>query len=199
MTEAPYVLKSISELARHYGVSKQAVSKAVKKLLAHDPDTPIERNAQGNVVRVSVAHYDLHRQGSATTIATVAVFEDNPDADKPVAASHSFEEARRQAEWLKVGFAKIRDQEERGDLVRLSAITATTTDVGRDIRAMIQRLPNCADDMAIAVSRNGSEGARSMLRRFGDDLAAKIWKRLGDIPAASGKGARSQDDISEDE
>lgn len=197
MTEIAYTLKTISELARHYGVSKQAVSKAVKKLLAYDPDTPVERNAQGGIVRVSAAHYDVHRQGYATPSAPEIV--DIGDALEPPAPSTSFEEARRQAEWLKVDRARTNHLVDTGALLHREVTLKAVRAAGGDIRAALQRLPNRADDLAIAVSRNGTDGAREALRRIGDEMVAAIWKSLeGMFTSASAKSARSQDPAEEE-
>jgi DNA-binding MarR family transcriptional regulator len=56
------IMWSIGQIAERDGVSKAAISKAVKKLIEQRPETPKELDGQGRVLLVSVAHYDEFRQ-----------------------------------------------------------------------------------------------------------------------------------------
>ena len=50
------VMWSIAQIAARDGVSKPAVSKAVKKLIEDRPETPVQRGGHGQVLGVSLAH-----------------------------------------------------------------------------------------------------------------------------------------------
>lgn len=171
------IMWTMTQIAERDGISKMAVSKAVKSLIAAKPETPVERDGRGRIMSVSLAHYDHFRQRHSNPAKTGS-------AARPTKASaiqggeDSFEEARRQAEWLKVGRETIRHQEECAQLVRRDLVEEAVGKIGREIRALVARLQNRADDLAIAVSREGVHGARVALRgisfELGNDIADKL-------------------------
>nr|WP_210259822.1 hypothetical protein [Martelella sp. HB161492] len=184
---------TIAAIAERDGVSKMAVSKAVKKLAEAKPDTPIERDGQGRVMRVSLAHYDEFRSrhsNPAKTKAPIRTLAEEPVADSGAAegglrVKDSFEEARRQSEWLKVGREKIRHQEAIGQLVRADLMGEAIRQAGSDIQQILRKLQNRADDVAIAVSKEGAHGARIALRKIADEFGNSIADRLGKLAEAA--------------
>lgn len=197
MDAGPVVFRTVGEIAALHGVSKQAVSKNLKRLVEAG-DVPVERDGRGRIVRVSLAHYDHARErftNPAKTVARPGSSDTEGDAGERVATSaprvpptDSFEEARRQNEWLKVTREKLRHQEEMRQLVRADALAEAMTIAGREIQAIIMRLPNRADDIALAVSREGQFGARTLLRTVAFELAEQIANRLGDVSATAPAG-----------
>ncbi|MDI7864311.1 hypothetical protein MRS76_20440 [Rhizobiaceae bacterium n13] len=174
-----HVMWTISQIAERDGVSKAAVSKTVKKLAEDRPDTPIERGMQGQVQRVSLAHYDHYRQRHVNPAkATAPIRSVVSSASAPIDPSDTFEEARRQAEWLKVGRERIRHQEDIGQLLRRDRVEEAQRTIGRDIQNIIRRLQNKADAVALAVSKEGVHGARVELRRIAFELGNEIADRL---------------------
>src|SRR5690606_25382565 len=113
---------------------------------------------------------------------------------KPVGGSQSRDEALRQEAWLKVGREKLRRQEEIGQLLRADRTRQAITVCGREIQSMVARLQNRADDMALAVGREGVHGLRVLLRQISFDLNTEIANRLEEILA----GADEQDELIED-
>jgi regulation of enolase protein 1 (concanavalin A-like superfamily) len=109
--------------------------------------------------------------------------------------SDTFEEARRQSEWLKVGREKIRHQEDCGQLVRRDQIDAALASVGAELQAIIRRLPNKADDIAIAVSKEGVHGVRVFLRQLAFDIGNQMADKLAEIAVS----APEHDALIEDE
>ena len=188
MTDATLIMWSISEIAARDSVSKMAISKQVKKLIAAKPETPVERDGLGRVMKISLAHYDEHRARHVNPAKASAPLR---TTDEPIAAERgkgaivpqpeSFEEARRQSEWLKVGRERIRHQEAIGALVRTDRTEEALRQAGRDIQAMMRRLQNRADDVALAVSKEGVHGARVALRRIADEVGNDIADRLAAI------------------
>lgn len=181
------VMWSIAQIAARDAISKPAVSKTVRRLLEERPDTPVERGSQGQVMRISLAHYDHYRQRHVNPAkATAPLRSADATGGTPVSQSESFEEARRQSEWLKVGREKIRRQEECGQLLRRDRSDEAHRVIGREIQSIIRRLQNRADDVALAVSKEGVHGARVALRQIafelGNEIADKLAGMASDAP-----------------
>lgn len=185
---------SVSQIAERDRVSKQAVSKTVQKMVEARPDTPIERGGQGQVLRVSLAHYDEYRQRHVNPAKATAPLR-APDGSTDGRGSdetgklprdeESFDEARRQAEWLKVGREKIRHQEDAGQLIRKDKQEQAAAVIGGQIQAIVRRLPNKADELALAVSKEGVHGARVLLRQIAFDIGNQIADKIEEIAEAS--------------
>lgn len=188
---------SIAQIAARDGISKAAVSKAAKKLLDDRPDTPVERGSQGQVLRLSLAHYDHYRQRHVNPAKATAPLRssDGPMFDfrqptatpplQPYRDEESFEEARRQSEWLKVGREKLRRQEEAGQLLRKDQTEQGVALVGAALQAIIRRLPNRADEIALAVSKEGVHGVRVLLRSIAFDIGNEMADKLSEIAEAA--------------
>jgi len=174
---------SVGQIAERDNVSPPAVSKAVKKLIEEKPDTPVERDGRGRVSRVSLAHYDHFRQrfvNPAKASAPIRLASE-PASNIPADQSSSFDEARRQAEWLKVGRERIRHQEAMGQLVRKDVLEGAVKAIGLEIRTVLQRLPNRADEVAMAVSKEGVHGARLVLRKISFEIGNEVADHLGAV------------------
>ncbi|AID18314.1 hypothetical protein PPF1_01 [Rhizobium phage vB_RleM_PPF1] len=190
---------SIAQIAERDGVSKAAVSKAAKKLIEDKPDTPVNRDGQGRIMLLSLAHYDHHRQRHVNPAKAKAEIR-APDQTGEAGGSKedpssSFDEARRQTEWLKLGRERIRHQEELGQLLRSDKIDQALRTAGLEIQAVIKRLSNRADELALAVSKEGVHGARVLLRTIAFELGNEIADRL----EAVSKTAPRMDDLIGDE
>ncbi|MFK0330692.1 hypothetical protein ACIQUB_06170 [Rhizobium sp. NPDC090275] len=195
------VMWSIAQIAARDGISKAAVSKAVKKMLDDWKDTPVERGSQGQVMRVSLAHYDEFRQrftnpAKATApIRGVSEGGHSGSTRPPPRDEESFEEARRQSEWLKVGREKIRHQEDCDQLIRKDRNEEALAIIGGEIQAILRRLPNRADEVAMAVSKEGVHGVRVLLRQIAFAIGTEIADKLAVIAAS----APEHDPLIEDE
>lgn len=185
------VMVTAGEVADRDGVSPQAVTKMVRGL-ATKHDIPIERDGRGRIARFSLAHYDhLRGQFSSSEKVAAARKEDAP----PSLSSSSRDEALRQEAWLKVGREKLRRQEHIGQLIRADRTRDALAICGREIQSLVARLQNRADDMALAVSREGAHGLRVLLRQISFDLNTEIAEKL----AAVVLDAPEQDEILEGE
>lgn len=193
MSDDALVMMTPAEVAARDGVSKQAVTKLVRQMVEKH-DLPVERDARGRVVRFSLAHYDHHRAQFASSARTNAVRQ--PDAPAmPDPQGKSRDEALRREAWLKVGREQLRRQEELGQLVRADRLAEGLTAIGREINRLIGRLPNRADDMALAVSREGAHGLRVLLRKIAFEINSEIADALQKVAVA----APDLDPIHEDE
>lgn len=187
---------SIAQIAARDGISKAAVSKAAKKLLEDRPETPVERGSQGQVQRISLAHYDHYRQRHVNPAKATAPLR-SPDGSMfdfrqptspqplPIRDEESFEEARRQSEWLKVSREKLRRQEEAGQLVRKDQTEQGVAMAGAALQAIIRRLPNRADEIALAVSKEGVHGVRVLLRNIAFEIGNEMADKLAEIAEAA--------------
>jgi hypothetical protein len=191
MTADNHVMVTVSYIADRDGVSKQAVSKTVRKMLAARPGTPVDLGPQGQVLRVSLAHYDEFRHRHVNPAKASAPLRPGglDQMEPPLSASadresDSFEEARRQAEWLKVGRERIRQQEDCGQLIRKDKTEEAVATIASALQQIIRQLPNRADEVAIAVSKEGVHGVRTILRRVAFEIGNKMADRLQEIAAA---------------
>lgn len=177
------VMVTPADVAARDNVTKQAVTKLVRQLVEKHK-LPVERDGRDRVVRFSLAHYD-HYRGEFASSEKVAASRNSPAAPTPQNSSTSRDEALRQEAWLKVGREKIRRQEEIGQLIRADRTRDALTVCGREIQNIIARLQNKADDMALAVSREGAHGLRVMLRQISFDLNSEIAEKLAAIVEAA--------------
>lgn len=169
------------EVAARDGVTKQAVTKLVRQLVEKH-SLPVERDGRDRIVRFSLAHYDHYRGEFASSEKTAAARKDAPPAPSAsLLSSTSRDEALRQDAWLKVARQRILRQEEMGALIRADRTREALTVCGREIQSLINRLQNKADDMAMAVSREGAHGLRVLLRTISFDLNREIADRLAAI------------------
>lgn len=181
MVDSVMVMRTPTEIAKRDGVSKQAVAKNIRKMVA-EHDLPVERDSRDRIMRVSLAHYDHHRGMFANP---AKVMPKDEGESEPLRSGDSFDEARRQNEWLKLTREKIRQAEEQGKLVRADLVEQALVSVGRTIQSEIKRLQNKADDIALAVSREGSSGARKELRNFSTELSQRIASALSEVAQAA--------------
>ncbi|MER9625035.1 MULTISPECIES: hypothetical protein [unclassified Mesorhizobium] len=187
------VMASPADVAARDGVTKQAVTKLVRRLV-EEHGLPVERDGRDRIIRFSLAHYDHYRGEFASSEKIAAARKDVPSS-QPENSSTSRDEALRQEAWLKVGREKLRRQEHIGQLVRADRMREALIVCGREIQSSIARLQNKADEMAMAVSREGSHGLRVLLRDIAFEMNSEIANRLAGIV----ENAAEHDEALEDE
>lgn len=160
---------SIAHIAERDGVSKQAVSKHVGKLVGAGLE--VERDGQGRVVAVNVAAYDHLRGRFADPAKAQAPRRPVTPDDR---AAESYEEAKRAAAWLNVEREKIKLQVDRGELVSRAAVEARIDQMGAALVRVIDRLPNATDEISAAMVKHGTHGVRTELR----DLAVRLRRDM---------------------
>lgn len=183
------VMLSPGEIAARDGVSRQAVSKTLKRLMK-DHDLPVERDGRGRVMRVSLAHYE-HFLGKYSNSARVTAGREQggeAKVQRPLNDAESRDEALRRQAWLKLQREQIEHEEELGRLIRADRLEDAVVTVGRAIQSEVSRLQNYADDVALAVSKEGTSGARLVLRRVGVEIGNRIADRLAGIAEAAPEG-----------
>ncbi|MES0049259.1 hypothetical protein [Mesorhizobium sp. M0053] len=187
------VMAAPADVAARDGITKQAVTKLVRRLV-EEHGLPVERDGRDRIMRFSLAHYD-HYRGEFASSEKIAAARKDPPSSQPENSSTSRDEALRQEAWLKVGREKLRRQEHIGQLVRADRMREALIVCGREIQSSIARLQNKADDMAMAVSREGSHGLRVLLRDIAFEMNSEIAERLAGIV----ENAAEHDEALEDE
>lgn len=170
-----FLMQSVSEIAARDGVSKQAVSKTVQALLSVMTDVPVDLDGRGRVLRISVAHYDHHRE----RFMNPAKMATSPAKKTP--QGDSFEEAKRQSEWMKVSREKIRLDEDVSNLIRADKVHKAAQTITHEISLIVHRLQNRADELAAIVAKEGVHGVRVALRAIAFDLGNEIADRLVEL------------------
>ena len=181
-SDAPRIMWSVSQIAERDGISKQAVSKIVKSLVEKE-GLPVERDGRGRVSLLSLAHYDHYRSQFTNPAKTNASRNEPSSSSNPTGRSDSFDEARRQNEWLKVEREKLRRQEELKKLIRVDLLADALAVSGKEIQNIVARLSNKADEIALAVSKEGAHGVRLALRQIAFELNTEIADKLSEIVA----------------
>ncbi|WP_421477511.1 hypothetical protein [Agrobacterium tumefaciens] len=153
-------------------MTKQAVSKTIQAILTNMKNVPVERDGRGRVLRISLAHYDHHRERFMNPAKMTATPKENPFQ------GDSFEEAKRQAEWMKVSREKIRFEDEVSNLFRADKVTEALNLIRDEINPIFHRLPNHAEELAAIVAKEGVHGARIALRKIAFDTGNAIADRL---------------------
>jgi DNA-binding transcriptional ArsR family regulator len=177
------VMWSIGNIAERDHVSKQAVSKKISRLAA--AGLTIERDGQGRVLAVNVVEYDRLRgrmDDPAKAQAPAKVEAPSPEPDL-----ESYGEAARQTKWLEAERRRLDLQELKGELVRAAKIAEAVDSAGQNIAGICDRLPNAADDIAVAMTRDGAHGVRTALKGIAFRLRTEIADALEAIAAASPK------------
>lgn len=152
------VMLSIAALAARDGVSRPAVSRKVKQLVA-DHGLYVERDGQGRVAGVNVAEYD-HLRGRV----------DDPSKAQArrgkgrVPAGETYDDAIRQKTWIEAERSKMRLAQEKGELVLVSELQAAVAICGEAVVLSIGRFVFFAEDMAAAYERDGLHGLQTMVK-----------------------------------
>lgn len=185
------VLWSIASIAKRDGVSKQAVSKSVKKL-AERNGLAVERNPIGHIVSVNVADYDRLRGRFGDPSKAQAPASARPQAPHPVSPAESYDEALRTKTWLEAERKRLDLEEQKGNLVRVSRVGDAVAACGEAIVHVVDRLPNIADELAVAFTRDGVHGLRLALkahaRRQRGEIAEQLASVAGGAPREEGAG-----------
>ncbi|MEX0745689.1 MAG: hypothetical protein WD118_08805 [Phycisphaeraceae bacterium] len=177
------VMLSIAALAERDRVSKPAVSRKVKQLVEKH-GLAVERDDQGRVAAVNAAEYD-HLRGRFGDPSKAQAPAAKGSATGPTPENESYDEALRQKTWHDAERARIALDELKGKLVRLEALTEGLRLTAGEIAAVIDRLPNAADELAAAVARDGTHGLRVMLKQLAKDQRHAIANALAAIGAAA--------------
>jgi hypothetical protein len=175
---------SIGQIAERDGISKQAVAKTVSKLIT-EHGIPVTRDTRGRVALLSLAHYDHHRGFFSNSAKLVAPVVEKGATSPAIGNEQSRDEALRQQAWLALDRERIKHKVEALELVRADKQAEALKMAGRAIQAEVSRLHIRADDVAIAVSKEGVHGARMLLRKISVEINTKIADALDRLVASA--------------
>jgi len=203
---------SISDLAKHKGLSKQSLAERVVRFEAAGKLTT--RPGPGRSKLVNVAEFDraageigdlAREQGAATRRGAAsppapAAFAPPVDPDAPV---YTVEQARNMA--YKAELARLDLEERQGKIVSVETVRAAAMRAGEEIVRVLERLPQAADELAVALTKEGSHGVRLALKQIGlslrNDIAAALSEATTDAlrgtPRDGASGAEMQRDEGE--
>jgi DNA-binding MarR family transcriptional regulator len=173
---------SLAELARLRGVSRQALAKRVDRLEARGALATI-RGQRGERM-ISIAQFDR-----ATEETTDAVRAGN---GAPAESSPKLAHAQALRAGYAAEIARLDLDERLGRLLPIEDVERAMTACAEAMVRLIDQMPTRADDLAAAVARDGTQGARVFLREMARDLRARLaqeMRLLGAAPSADDDAA----------
>lgn len=170
-----------TEIAARHGVTKQAVSRRVQRLVEQH-DLKVERDNQGRIVKIDAAQYEalIGEVGDSTKSQAAP-----SAAPETVPAPNSLDEARRQNAWISARRNELELARIQGELVRLDRLAEAVETAGNEMATVIDRLPNAADDLSVALTRDGAVGLRKALVKLARELRRDLATVLAAVAAAA--------------
>lgn len=188
---------SISDLAKHKGLSKQALAERVARFEAAGKIST--RPGPGRAKLVNVAEFDRaageigdlgREQGAATrrgaplpAPAAPAATTIPPRPFDPEAPVYTVEQARNMA--YKAELARLELEERQGKIVSVDIVRAGALRAGEEIVRVLDRLPQVADELAVALTKEGAHGVRLALKRVALAMRTDIDAALAAATAES--------------
>lgn len=188
------VMLSIAALAERDGVSKPAVSRKVKQL-ASGHGLTVERDERGRVAGVNVAEYDelRGRFGDPSKI------QSPPPPNAPVPTNETYDEALRQRTWTEAERSRIRLAAERRELISREGTIAALAQCGEEIGRTIDRLAGAADELAVAVAKDGVHGLRVAIKQITFRMKGEVANSLAAVADSTPGEPAPAESISPDE
>lgn len=168
---ASEVMWSVTRIAERDGVSRQAISKQVARLIEHHK-LDVSRDSRGRVAAVNIVHFDdlRRRFGDSGKVHEPAAKPALPDPDQ--GSDATLDGARRLKLVLETEAIRLRLAEESGQLVRMDVMTEALTRLAEEIGRVVD-LPQHADTIAGASAR-GLHELRITLKRLTTEMRTAI-------------------------
>jgi hypothetical protein len=186
------VMQTPAEVAERDGVSKQAITKTVRKL-AETKSLEVERDERGRIVRFNVAQYDFLRG----KVGDPSKDQRPEKPDPPPAQSDSragYNDALTQKTIYEAETRRLALDEQIGKLVRVEELSAAVSECGASIVASIGQLQNATDALATAMAQSGTHGLRVELKKIENRIRGEIADSLSALAQlAPAKPAEDQD------
>lgn len=174
---------SITELAKFRGVGKSTISEKVADLVAAGlVQTKPAPRGRGKLVHLASFLRATNATGDASKELVAAIKAppaDDGDDASPRDSSYRLEQER--AKRLEADMRELDLAERRGDLVSIKRLASVAESVAGKIVAAIEQLPSHAEDMAAAVARDGTAGARMQYRANVRELRSAIAELLPEL------------------
>jgi len=190
----PLFMITAAEVAQKEGITKQAVTKMVRKFV-EDHSLPVERDGRNRIVKFSLAHFEAYREqfGNSEQTAAARLTSIGPEIQSEATHtlsldnSTSRDEALRRDAWLTLEKKAVLWELELGRLIVREALEVALQNCGKEIQNVINRLPNSADDIALAMTKEGEHGVRTILRKISFRMGNEIADRLEAIASGAPK------------
>ena len=188
------LMLSIADIARRKGVSKQAISKRVARL-EQLGQIATHKGPRGTVL-VSLAEYD-RAVGETSELAHVQAPQPKVAAAAAADAEHSYtrEQAREKA--YAADLKKLDLDERLGKLVPIEHVQHAAVRLAETLVRILDQLQTRSDDIAAAVGKEGSPGARRVLKEIGRDARetmARELERLAETAQAEHQGGAEEEE-----
>jgi phage terminase Nu1 subunit (DNA packaging protein) len=169
---------TVSELARQKGISKQAASKRIKALVAKSLiETRV--GARGTKL-VNLAQFDKvacdTTDGIRQLNGTLADDRSEQSDEGRRASTLVIEQTRRAA--YDADLKKLDLDERLGRLLPIEDVEHSMVRIAETMVRVIDQLPLRADEVANAIAKEGSVGARGILKTIARDLRDHLAKNL---------------------
>lgn len=173
------VMWTIAQIAERDGVSKQAISKAVQRLVERH-GLAVERDAQGRVATVNVVAFDQLRGRYSDPSKAQAPRVPAPIVDDapPVSSTESYDEALRQKTWHEAESKRLALATAKGELVKVVELDDAVVLLADALVGVFDELPARADDIATAVTRGGLPALRNLLKKITAEQRARAADAL---------------------
>ncbi len=171
------VMQTPAEVAERDGVSKQAVTKTVRKL-ARDKALEVERDERGRIVRFNVAQYDFLRGKVGDPSKDQRPEKSEPAAPAPADSRAGYNDALTQKTIYEAEQRRLALDEQIGKLVRVDELSAAVSECGAAITASIGQLQNATDALATAMAQSGTHGLRVELKKIENRIRGEIADSL---------------------
>lgn len=186
------VMQTPAELAARDGVSKQAITKTVRKL-AEEKALEVERDDRGRIVRFNVAQYDFLR-GKVGDPSKDQRPEKPEPSTAPADSRAGYNDALTQKTIYEAETRRLALEEQIGKLVRVEELSDAVSECGATIAASIGQLQNATDALATAMTQNGVHGLRVELKKIENRIRGEIADSLAALAhLAPAKPAEDQD------
>lgn len=181
---------SVTELAEIKGVTKQAISKRLRRLVE---EGRIATSRRGIELMVSLADWDtvtgeltnpaklvgrdtvreIRGEGGGSTPEARRL----PDAPDPVKDPSYTQELTRKAGY-EADLKEIEVRRRKGELLDAAEVTDAMTRCAEAIIRDVDRLPAYADDLADVVAKRGAQGLREELRKTARSLRETLARSM---------------------
>lgn len=190
-TVASEVMLSLKAIAARDGVSRQAISKQVARLIAHH-GLEHSRDGRDRVVAVNIVHFDdlRARFGDSTKVAPAAAADRSAPSEpgREPGSDATLDGARRIKLVHETEMIRLRLAEDSGQLVRMDLMTDALTRLAEEIGRKVDLLQH-SDTIAASAGR-GLQELRITLKR----LTAETRVAIADACAKIATSAPQKDD-----
>ena len=185
-TVASELMLSLKAIATREGVSRQAVSKQVARLIQHH-GLEVARDGRGRVSAVNIVHFDdlRARFGDATKVTTGGA-NDRPPAEDPgiePGSNATLDGARRIKLVHETELLRLRLAEDSGQLVRRDVMAEALARLAEEIGRIVDMLQH-TDTIAASAGR-GLHDLRITLKRLTTETRTAIAEQCEKVAASA--------------